>query len=148
MIEANLHDKNNFDYLDSPQWKPKAPVKPLVKPPVIDKQTMDEMKREAPPAPKETTPPPPQPQQVQEQPKPQPAAPVVPPTPQSQSQVEAPRPSAIPARPNFAMNSTNPADQLKQAMENAMHNRGGASSGPVFGGSAMHPGAGTAASEF
>jgi len=139
VIEANLHDKSNFQYLDSPQWKPKAPVKPLVKPPVIDKQTMDQMKREAPPAPKETTPPP-QPEQAQEQPKPQPATPVVPPT-QSQSQVEAPRPSANPARPNFAMNSTNPADQLKHDMENAMHNRGGAVGEQSSGGLAQHPGA-------
>lgn len=139
VVEANLHDKS-FTYLDSPQWKPKVPARPLVKPPVIDKQTLDEMKREAPPAPKETAPPPPQPQQqVQEQPK-QPA-PVVPPTPQSQSQVEAPRPSANPARPNFAMNDTNPADQLKRDMENAMHNRGGAAGEQSSGGLAQHPGA-------
>ena len=138
VIQANLHDKD-FTYLDSPQWKPKAPVKPLLKPPMIDKQTLDELKREAPPAPKETAPPPPQP--AQEQPKPQPAAPVVPPTPQSQAQVEAPRPSAVPARPNFALNDSNPADQLKRDLQNAMRNRGGAAGEPAAGGLAQHPGA-------
>jgi len=140
VIEANLKDKNNFQYLDSPQWKPKAPVKPLIKPPVIDKQTLDDMKREAPPAPKIETPQPaPEPQQqVQEQPKPQ-TTPVPPPT--EQSQVEAPRPTANPARPNFAMNSSNPADQLKHDLENAMHNRGGAVGEQSPGGLAQHPGA-------
>ncbi|MGP8251375.1 MAG: energy transducer TonB [Terracidiphilus sp.] len=135
VVEANLHEKD-FTYLDSPQWKPRIAPKPLVKPPVIDKQTLDEMKREAPPAPKETAPPPQQ--QAPEQPKP---APVIPPAPQTQSQVEAPRPSAVPARPNFAMNDSNPADQLKRDMENAMHNRGGAAGEQSSGGLAQHPGA-------
>jgi outer membrane biosynthesis protein TonB len=139
VVEANLHDKNDFTYLDSPQWKPKIAPKPLAKPPVIDKQTMDEMKREAPPAPKEAAPPPP-PQQTPEQPKPQ-ATPVIPPAPQSQSQIEAPRPSAVPARPNFAMNDSNPADQLKRDMQNAMRNRGGAAGEQSSGGLAQHPGA-------
>lgn len=138
VVEANLHDKD-FTYLDSPQWKPKTTPKPVIKPPVIDKQTMDELKREAPPAPQETAPPPPQ-QQAPEQPKPQPVAPV-PPTPQSQSPVEAPRPSANPARPTFAMNSSNPADQLKHDLENAMRNRGGAVGEQSPGGLAQHPGA-------
>jgi outer membrane biosynthesis protein TonB len=148
VIEANVHDKSNFTYLDSPQWKPKAPVKPLIKPPVIDKQTLDEMKRETPPAPKiEEPPPPPQPQQqVQEQPKQ--AAPVIPPTPQSPSPIEAPRPSANPARPTFAMNNSNPADQLKRDMENAMHNRGGAVAEQGSSGLAQHPGAGTGAPQI
>jgi outer membrane biosynthesis protein TonB len=140
VVQANLHNKNDFTYLDSPQWKPKTPPRPLAKPPVIDKQTLDELKREA-PAPKEAAPPPPpEPQQqVQEQPKQ--AAPVVPPTPQSQSPVEAPRPSANPARPTFAMNNSNPADQLKHDMENAMHNRGGTAGEQSSGGLAQHPGA-------
>ncbi len=60
------------------------------------------------------------------------------------SQVEAPRPAAVPARPSFAMGSQNPADQLKQDMQNAMHNHGGQSYGDVpSGGLSMHPGAGT-----
>jgi outer membrane biosynthesis protein TonB len=139
VVQANLHDKSNFTYLDSPQWKPKAPPRPLAKPPVIDKQTLDELKRQAPPAPKESAPQPPPPEQVAEQPKPQPS-PVIPPTTQSQSPVEAPRPSANP-RPTFAMNNSNPADQLKHDMENAMHNRGGAVGEQSSGGLAQHPGA-------
>jgi len=141
VIEANLHDKNNFTYLDSPQWQPKVAPKPLVKPPVIDKKTLDEMKREAPLAPQETAPPPQQPQ-APAQPKPQPAVPV-PPAPQSQSPIEAPRPAAVPARPNFAMNSDNPADAMKQAMRDAMRGRGGAYANQPSGGLSMHPGAGT-----
>jgi hypothetical protein len=137
VIESNLHDKD-FTYIDSPPVLPRVAPKPLVKPPVIDKQTMDEMKREAPPAPKEEAPPPPQ--QAVEQPKPQPAPPI-PPTQQSQSPVEAPRPSAVPARPNFAMNDSNPADQLKRDLENAMHNHGGGANQQPSGGLAQHPGA-------
>jgi TonB family protein len=141
VVESNLKDKD-FTYIDSPQWRPKAPPRPLAKPPVIDKQTMDEMKKQAQPAPQEAAPPPPQ-QQAPVQPKPQPAPPV-PPTPQSQSPVEAPRPSSVPARPNFAMNSDNPADQLKDAMRNAMKNRGSGGYGEQpSGGLSMHPGAGT-----
>ncbi len=62
-----------------------------------------------------------------------------------QSQVEAPRPAAVPARPNFAMGSQNPADQLQQDMQNAMHNHGAASTTAIApsGGLSMHPGAGT-----
>ena len=67
---------------------------------------MEQMKKLAPPAP----PPPEQQPQVQEQPKPQPSQPI-PPNPQSQ--VEAPRPAAVPPKPNFAMGSQNPADQLR-----------------------------------
>jgi TonB family protein len=103
---------------------------------LIDKQTLKEMNQQAPP-----TPPPPQ-QQAPPQTTPQPTQPV-PPTPQSQSQVEAPRPSPVPARPNFAMGPSNPADQLKQDMRNAM--RGGQSNygdAPTAG-LQMHPGAGT-----
>ncbi|HUB51633.1 MAG TPA: energy transducer TonB [Terracidiphilus sp.] len=136
VVSTNLHDKD-FTYIDSPPVLPKTAPKPAVKPPVIDKQTLDEMKREAPPAPREEAPPPPQP--APEQPKPQPAPPI-PPSPQSQSPVEAPRPSAVPARPNFAMNDSNPADQLNRDLENAMHNRGGGSQQPS-GGLAQHPSA-------
>ncbi len=75
------------------------------------------MNQQAPP-----TPPPPQ-QQAPPQTTPQPSQPV-PPTPQSQSQVEAPRPSPVPARPNFAMGPQNPADQLRQDMQHAMHDHG------------------------
>ena len=54
-----------------------------------------------------------------------------------------PRPPAVPARPNFALGSLNPADQLRDAMRGASHNNGaGNGSLPVGGGLARHPGAG------
>ena len=63
---------------------------------------------------------------------------------QPQSQVEAPRPAAVPAKPNFAMGSQNPADQLRQDMQNAMRGQGQQNYGNQGGGALrMHPGAGT-----
>jgi hypothetical protein len=142
VIEPNLatqHDRD-WTYLDTPIERPKAPAPkpalnpPTVKPPTIDKQTLEALNREAPP------PPAPAPQ-------PAPAAPApvpIPPSNQSQSQVEAPRPAAVPARPNFALNSTNPADQLRDAMRNASRNPGAGGAGNLGpGGLALHPGAGT-----
>jgi outer membrane biosynthesis protein TonB len=131
-------DKDEFTYMDTPRFRPKVEVKPAIKPPVIDKQTLEEMRKESPQA---VTPPP--------ETKPQEPAPVQPqpsqPTPPSQqSQVEAPRPAAVPARPNFAMNSTNPADQLREAMRNAAHSHGaGEADNANSRGLAMHPGAGS-----
>jgi TonB family protein len=117
--------------------KPKVAPKPLSKP-LIDKQTMDEMKKKAEQAP----PPPPPAQQAPEQPKPQPTQPL-PPNPQSQAP-EAPRPQAVPAKPNFAMGPQNPADQLRQDMQSAMRGHGQQSYGEQpSGGLSMHPGAGT-----
>jgi hypothetical protein len=142
----NTLSKKDFTYLDSP-YIPKAPPKPLLpqKPVIIDKKTLDDMNKSNPPAPA-PAPPPPQvaPAPVQPQ-----ATPPVPPSPQSQSQLEAPRPSAVPARPNFAMNSENPADALRKAMENAARNRGEGSAGNLgSGGLARHPGAGTGAPQI
>jgi len=119
--------------------KPKVAPKPLSKP-LIDKQTMEEMKRQAEQAP---PPPPPAQQQAPEQPKPQPTQPL-PPNPQSQAP-EAPRPQAVPAKPNFAMGSQNPADQLRQDMQKAMRGQGqGYGNQPSGGGGlARHPGAGS-----
>jgi TonB family protein len=121
--------------------KPKVAPRPANKP-LIDKQTMDEMKQKA-----EQTPPPPPPAQQQsqtpEQSKPQTTQPL-PPNPQSQAP-EAPRPQAVPAKPNFAMGSQNPADQLHQDMEKAMHGQGQGYGNQPSGGSglARHPGAGS-----
>jgi len=133
----NLH--KDFTYLDTPF---QLPQKPVVKPvplehPLIDKQTMETMKKAAPPAPT----PEPAPQQAA----PAPVQPTPPPTPPSQqAQIEAPRPAAVPARPNFAMGSKNPADQLREAMKGAARNPGmGAAGGSSRGGLSMHPGAGT-----
>lgn len=140
-----IKNRKDLSYLDLPpdalrQQQPKVTVKPLPKQPLIDKKTFDDMKREAPPI---APPPEQQPPEAAEQSKPQPSQPI-PPNPQSQSQVEAPRPPAVPAKPNFAMGSQNPADQLQQDMRNAMRSHGqqGSSSVPS-GGLSMHPGAGT-----
>ncbi len=134
-------DKDEFTYMDSPQWKPKAPPKPLLQKPQIDRKTLDEMKRQAPPAPTQ--------QLAQQQPQAQQqkqSAPAPAPPPQQtsqQSQVEAPRPPAVPARPNFAMNSGNPADQLRDAMRGAAHAHGSGQTGNLGGDRLpMHPGAG------
>jgi outer membrane biosynthesis protein TonB len=140
-IEA-IKNRKDLQYLDLPpdalrEVQPKTAVKPIPrKPTVIDKKTLEAMNRPTPPvpapapapAPPTTTPPP--------------VAQPIPPT--QQSQVEAPRPAAVPARPNFALGSQNPADQLRDAMKGASRNPGQGSVGnPGPGGLARHPGAGT-----
>ncbi|MGD0942037.1 MAG: energy transducer TonB [Terracidiphilus sp.] len=132
-----LKQHKDFTYLDTPFQLPSKPApKPVpLQHPLIDKQTMEEMKQNAPPRP---TP----------QPAPQAAAPAPapppPPQPSQQPQIEMPRPAAVPARPNFAMGSQNPADQLRDAMKGASRNQGqGSSALPSGGGLSMHPGAGT-----
>ena len=137
-----IKQRKDLSYLDLPpdalrETHPRIAPKLPPDRQLIDKQTLKEMNQQAPP-----TPPPPQ-QQAPPQTTPQPSQPV-PPTPQAQSQVEAPRPSPVPARPNFAMGPSNPADQLKQDMQHAMHDHGQ----PDFGsapspGLNMHPGAGS-----
>ena len=130
-------DKDEFTYMDTPKFRPKVAPKATVKPPQIDKQTLEQMRKEAP-----TTPAPPPPQET----KPTEQAPVQPPPPQptQQAQAEAPRPSAVPARPNFAMNSANPADQLRDAMRNAARSHGGGETDTTNSrGLARHPGAGS-----
>jgi hypothetical protein len=133
-----LLDHKDFTYLDSPPElsrpaPPKVKINPIPeKPPVIDKQTLEAMNRAAPPAPAPAPPPPAPPQ----------PAPPVPPAPESQ--VEAPRPPAVPARPNFALGSQNPADQLREDMRNAARSRGQGSAGNLgSGGLPRHPGAGS-----
>jgi outer membrane biosynthesis protein TonB len=137
----NLQENKEFTYLDTPFVPRAKPVKPLLHQPHIDEKTLEELKREATPAPAPTAPPPPQ-EQAHVEPKPEPTQPI-PPSPQSQSQIEAPRPAAVPARPNFAMDNGNPADQLRRDMQNAMHSRGSESAQVPMGGLPMHPGAGT-----
>lgn len=145
---SNIKDHKDFTYLDTPTLPRPKPVKPLSRPPQIDRKTLEELKREAPPAPKEPAPPPPPQEQAKIEPKPQPAAPIppIPPNPQSQSPVEAPRPAAVPAKPNFAQleRSQNPADQLQDAMRDAARSRGSINAGSPGGDHlSMHPGAGT-----
>ena len=144
VVETSSIKDHDFTYLDTPTLPAPRPVKPLPSKPLIDKQTMEEMKRQAeqPPSP----PPPPATQQqvpAPVEPKPQSAQPL-PTSPQSPAP-EAPRPQAVPAKPNFAMGSANPADQLKEDMQKAMQNRGSGSNGSQVpsGGLSMHPGAGT-----
>jgi hypothetical protein len=132
-----IKQRKDFTYLDLPpdalrETHPKVVIKPL-----IDKKTLDELNRQAPPTP----PPPPAPQQqAPDQPKPpQPTQPI-PPNPQSQA--DAPRPSPVPARPSFTLGSQNPADQLRQDMQNTAHNHGQPGYEAPPGGLSMHPGAG------
>lgn len=115
--------------------KPKLPANK----PLIDKQTMEDLKRQAeqapPPAPAQQPPAPAPPQQQAAQPPP--------PTPQSPAP-EAPHPQAVPARPNFAMGAANPSDQLRQDMLNAMRGQGQQQYNNLPSGRlSMHPGAGT-----
>jgi hypothetical protein len=141
-----IKDHKDFTYLDTPTLPRPRAVKPLARPPQIDRKTLEEMKREAAPKPQAApAAPPPPPEQAKVEPNPQ-AAPPVPPKADSQSQVEAPRPVAVPAKPNFAQleNSQNPADQLQQAMHNAMRGPGAMNAGPPgVDHLSRHPGAGT-----
>jgi outer membrane biosynthesis protein TonB len=125
-----------FTYLDTPKFQPKVEIKPVpLQHPLIDKKTLEEMNKAAPPepAPQAAAPAPPPP---------------IPPNQQSQSQIEAPRPAAIPARPNFAMNSQNPADALRDAMRSSRGPGTGAGNLPSSGGLPMHPGAGAGGVEI
>jgi outer membrane biosynthesis protein TonB len=141
VIEPNIHsqDRNQWTYLDSPPVSARPKVEqrsqqPRPKP-QLDRKTLEQVRKEIPqPKPEQ------QPQQA-EQGKPQTSSPI-PPAPQTQSQIEAPRPSAVPARPNFAMNQQSPADQLRDAMRNSMRGGGGGGAQIAQGGMARHPGAG------
>ncbi len=133
-----IQQRKDLTYLDMPPdalRQPKVVIKPVPRKDMqIDKKTLEAMKRETPPAPPPAAQPP---APVQ----PKPPQPV---TPSPQAQIEAPRPAAVPARPNFAMNNENPADQLREAMRAVEHNRGvGPESLPPGPGLAMHPGAGS-----
>ncbi|HUV68667.1 MAG TPA: energy transducer TonB [Terracidiphilus sp.] len=135
-------DKNEFTYMDTPRFRPKVVVKPVTKPPVIDKQTLEAMRKESAQQAKVT---PPQPEEIkpaeQAPVQPQPTQPI---PPVQQSQVEAPHPAAVPARPNFAMNSANPADQLRDAMRNAARSHGAGETANLGSDRlSMHPGAGS-----
>jgi outer membrane biosynthesis protein TonB len=139
-----IKNRKDLSYLDLPpdalrEAQPRVKVKPpLPKQTVVDKKTLEALNRATPPPPAPTPEPQPAPAAVQ----PPPPAPI-PPSQQSQSQLEAPRPAAVPARPNFALNSQNPADQLREEMRNASRNPGSGDSGNLGGsGLARHPGAG------
>lgn len=137
-----IKQRKDLSYLDLPpdilkkyQAKPKIAPLPEQRQPRVDKKTLEALNKPAPPPPEPTpepTTPPAQPALTAPPPKIEPA-------PQPS---EAPRPQAVPARPNFAMGSANPADQLRDAMRGARSGPG-ATSNPGGGGQLpMHPGAG------
>lgn len=151
-----IKSRKDLSYLDLPpdalkQLRPKVQIKP-VKPPQLDKKMIEEMQKQekpvltpTPPAPQEQQPP-----QTQNPVKPQPQqqAPISP-SETSKSAIQAPKPEAAPSRPNFAMNSGNPAEQLQQAMRNAARGPSyQANSLPAGGGLSMHPGAGSGGVEI
>lgn len=145
-----IQKRKDLTYLDSlpdaiKALQPKVVIKPVTPQQTqVDKKTLEALNRAAPP------PPPPPAPNPEPQPAPQPIA-AAPPQPapslpiQPAPSVDAPRPSAVPARPAFAMNSDNPADQLREAMRNASRNPGAGDAGNLGngGGLARHPGAGT-----
>lgn len=139
-----IKERKDLSYLDVPpdalrKLQPQVQVKPVPqKPPQIDKKTLEALNKPQLPV----LPPSPEPK-VAPQAQPQAPAPI-PPSQQSQSQLEAPVPKAVPARPNFAMGSQNPAEQLRNAMRGASRSPGyGSGNAPSGGGLSMHPGAGT-----
>jgi TonB family protein len=140
-----IKQRKDLTYLDLPpdalrEIQPKPKVKPAPpKLPKIDKKMLEALNQPtAPPTPAPT--PVPEPKLAA----PAPVQPSQPIPPSPQDQLEAPRPAAVPARPNFAMNNQNPADQLRDAMRGASRERGSDAQLPL-GGLARHPGAGSGA---
>jgi hypothetical protein len=135
-----IKDRKDLQYLDLPpdalrQVQPKVVIKPVPeKPAIMDKKTLEALNKAAPPLP--PTPEPAAPTAVQP-PAPVQTVPTVP-----QPQIETPRPAAVPSRPNFAMNSQNPAQQLQDAMKGSRNAGQGPPSNMGMGGLARHPGAG------
>jgi TonB family protein len=145
-----IKDRKDLTYLDElpdalKQIQKAKPKLPPIKPAdtQVDKKTLESLKalekpKPAPPAPApapqqqaENTPPP----APVTQPQPQPAAPpsTAAPVPNPQLALETPRPAPVPARPNFSLNSGNPADQLRQAMRDSQHASGAGMRGPAPG---------------
>ena len=142
-----IKNRKDLTYLDMPpdalrNLKPKVVVKPVLpKQTTVDKKTLEALNKAAPPPPTPVPAPTPAPPTAAA---PAPAPPPIPANQASLSPVEAPRPAAVPARPNFAMNSSNPADQLRDAMKGAAHNPGEGNAGNLgSSGLARHPGAGS-----
>jgi hypothetical protein len=142
-----IKNRTDLSYLDLPPdalRNLQRPEKVKPAPPkqtTVDKKTLDALNRArtvTPPTPA------PEPQPAPPTATPAPVPPPIQPNEQTQSQLEAPRPSAVPARPNFALNSQNPTDQLREAMRNASRNPGTGDVGNLGGnGLARHPGAGS-----
>jgi outer membrane biosynthesis protein TonB len=135
-----IKQRKDLTYLDLPpdvlkKFAPKVQVKPVPeKQPRVDKKTLEALNKPAPPPPQPEPPPPTPSEPALTSP-----VPKVEPAPQPS---EAPRPQAVPARPNFAMGSANPADQLRDAMRGARSGPGATQMPPGGGQMPMHPGAG------
>ncbi len=135
-----MKQRKDLTYLDLPpdvlkKFQPKVQVKPVPeKQPRVDKKTLEALNKPAPPPPPETEPTTPPSQPVLASP-----VPKVEPSPQPS---ETPRPQAVPARPDFAMGSANPADQLRDAMRGARSGPGTTQMPGGPGQMPMHPGAG------
>ncbi len=137
-----IKQRKDLTYLDLPpdlikKLQPKVQAKPVPEQqPRVDRKTMEALKKAAPPPPTpELQPTPPADQPALTTP-----APKVEPAPQP---TETPRPQAVPAKPDFAMGSANPADQLQQAMRGARSGPGATANPGTGGALPMHPGAGT-----
>jgi outer membrane biosynthesis protein TonB len=137
-----IKQRKDLSYLDLPpdllrKLQPKVEVKPVPeKQPRVDKKTLEALNKPAPPRPPEPEPAP----ETEPQATPAPTPPQTAPQP-----VENPHlPTPEPPKPNFAMGSANPADQLRDAMRGASRNSGsGPNQIPSTGAMAMHPGAGS-----
>ncbi len=128
-----IKQRKDLTYLDLPPDALREIEKPRPKPlpkekQLIDKKTLEDMNRESPP--KLPEPAPKEEQQQAPAPTPIPANP--------QAPVETPK---LAEKPNFAMNSANPADNLREAMKNAMKGQGAGSGNSTSSGLAQHPGA-------
>jgi outer membrane biosynthesis protein TonB len=136
-----IKQRKDLTYLDLPpdlikKLQPKVQVKPVPEQQQhVDKKTLEALKKAPPPPPVAE----PQPTTPTEQPALTTPAPKVE---QAPAPDVTPRPAPVPAKPDFAMGSANPADQLQQAMRGARSGPG-ATTNPGSGTLPMHPGAGT-----
>jgi outer membrane biosynthesis protein TonB len=136
-----IKQRKDLTYLDLPpdlikKLQPKVQVKPVPEQQQhVDKKTLEALKKGPPPPPVAE----PQPTTPTEQPALTTPAPKVE---QAPAPDVTPRPAPVPAKPDFAMGSANPADQLQQAMRGARSGPG-ATTNPGSGTLPMHPGAGT-----
>ena len=133
-----MKQRKDLTYLDLPpdvlkKYAPKVQVKPAPeKQPRVDKKTLEALSKPAPPPP-----------QLEPEPTPAPQPALTSPVPKVEpAPSEAPRPQAVPAKPNFAMGSANPADALRDAMRGSRSGPGAAQMPPGGGQLPMHPGAG------
>jgi outer membrane biosynthesis protein TonB len=136
-----IKQRKDLAYLDLPpdlikKLQPRVQAKPVPEQHQhVDRKTLEALNKPVPPPPvaePQPTTPPDQPALTTPTPKVEPPQPT-----------ETPRPQAVPARPDFSMGSTNPADQLQQAMRGARSGPGAVANPGGGGALPMHPGAGT-----